>query len=280
MNYIEQINVFWRLDAEYSFNGNETRLYFYLLDLSNSLYWKNPLTNADGYTANKVGISVNTLKTVRNKLQQVGLISFKPGGNGAKNKCQYMIIPSSQVLRNNAGKVSDFDTLSEETLTPYLIPGLGNFNDINKLKPDKKKTREKAAPKNNGVVEEKKFVPLVGTLIGDMRLEWQNQNPRCFIDENENKELLAIARKINNWLGHPGPVTEFNNIESTGLKWVDIVKHCKEDPHLQKYSIAQVNKHFSSVIQSLNNGNTNGSKRKGYSHQPVITGTAEGSGSL
>ena len=143
MNYIEQINVFWKLDAEHSFNGNESRLYFYLLNLSNSLYWKNPMTNADGYTATVVGISVNTLKAVRNRLQQAGLITFKPGGQGARNKCQYWIIPAAQVLRNNAGKVSNSDTLSEETLTPYSIPGLEKVDDNSKLKPDKTKLKEK-----------------------------------------------------------------------------------------------------------------------------------------
>ena len=120
MNYIEQINVFWLLDAEHSFNGNESRLYFYLLKLSNSLYWKNPLTNADGYTANMVGISVNTLKTARNRLQQAGLIRFKPGGNGARDKCLYEIVESSKIIN----KVSKNDTLGNvryQNLTPKRV---------------------------------------------------------------------------------------------------------------------------------------------------------------
>src|SRR4051812_48318913 len=98
MNYIEQLNMFWLLDTEHLFNGNESRLYFYLLKLSNSLFWKNPLTNADGYTASVVGISVNTLKTARNRLQQAGLIQFKPGGKGSRDKCVYLIIPASQLV--------------------------------------------------------------------------------------------------------------------------------------------------------------------------------------
>src|SRR5919199_1364228 len=98
MNYLEQINVFWLLDSEYSFNGNESRLYFYLLKQSNSLYWKNPFSNADGYTASMVGISVNTLKTCRNRLQQAGLIHFKPGGNGSRDKCMYQIVEANNVI--------------------------------------------------------------------------------------------------------------------------------------------------------------------------------------
>lgn len=144
LNYIEQINMFWKLDAEHSFNGNESRLYFYLLSLSNSLYWKNPLTNADGYTASRVGISVNTLKAVRNRLQQAGLITFKPGGNGARNKCQYYLVPEAQVMRELSNKVSNSDTLLNETLTPYLIPGMQKTDDINKHKLNQ--TKQVVAP--------------------------------------------------------------------------------------------------------------------------------------
>ena len=138
MNYIDQINVFWLLDTEHLFNGNESRLYFYLLKLSNSLYWKNPFTNADGYTASMVGISVNTLKTARNRLQQAGLIKFKTGGNGARDKCVYELLEASKIL----GKVSNPDTLSAESLTPYQHPNRQNTDDINKHKPKKTKPEQ------------------------------------------------------------------------------------------------------------------------------------------
>lgn len=152
MNYIEQINMFWILDAEHSFNGNESRLYFYLLKLSNSLFWKNPVTNADSYTAEMVGIAVNTLKSVRNRLQQAGLITFKPGGNGSRNKCTYYIIPAPEVVKL-INKVSTIDTLSFKTLTPYAIPGLEISDDISKLKQNQ--TEERGANMNLPSVPEK-----------------------------------------------------------------------------------------------------------------------------
>jgi hypothetical protein len=137
MNYIEQINVFWLLDEEHSFNGNESRLYFYLLKKSNSLYWKNPLTNADGHTATMVGISVNTLKTARNRLQQAGLIQFKAGGSGARDKTVYQIISAENVIN----KVSTIDTLSAKSLTPYPPPYQQKADDISKQKQNVNKTK-------------------------------------------------------------------------------------------------------------------------------------------
>lgn len=134
MNYIEQIKAFWTLDKEHSFSGNESRLYFYLLELSNSLYWKNPLTNADGYTAAVVGISVNTLKTCRNRLQQAGLIRFKSGGSGARDKSVYEIMESENMLSKISNKVSNIDTLSTKSLIPYQAPYGQNTATINKQK--------------------------------------------------------------------------------------------------------------------------------------------------
>ncbi|MFL5811346.1 MAG: hypothetical protein ACJ749_17620 [Flavisolibacter sp.] len=97
-----------------------------------------------------VGISVNTLKTARNRLQQAGLIQFKPGGKGSRDKCIYLIVPASQLV----DKVSNSDTLSEKLLTPYLIPGLEKTDDISKQKQNQTKQKEvvpgfPAPPKKN-----------------------------------------------------------------------------------------------------------------------------------
>ena len=151
MNYIGLINQFWLLDEEHLFNGNETRLYFFLLKKSNSLRWKNPFTNADTHTAAAVGVSINTLKTIRNKLKQVGLIDFKTGGNGARNKCEYTIMVS------NIDTLSDTfpDTLSDESLTPNP----GKIDDINKHKnKDKPNTtsKEGAGSENSDGSDEQK----------------------------------------------------------------------------------------------------------------------------
>ena len=61
MTYIELINNFWELDEDWQFTCCETRLYFYLL------------------------------KTARNRLVQAGLIEFKSGGNGQRDKTRYIV---------------------------------------------------------------------------------------------------------------------------------------------------------------------------------------------
>jgi hypothetical protein len=290
MNYIEQINVFWKLDAEHSFSGNETRLYFYLLDKSNSLYWKNPLANADGYTATIVGISVNTLKSVRNRLQQVGLITFKSGGQGARNKSLYTIIPAAQVLRNNAGTSSisghKVDTLSEDSLTPYLIPGLEIPDDNSKRKPDKTKHSLPAAPgagkKQNGKKEKKQELP--EPHWEELVKVWFDFNVEKFGGKPSfEKDDPRILKRIIGRLKKRAADKQVEWTRDTSiLRWKSFLTKSYEEKWLSThFLLSNLENQFDTIILNHNaNGTTNGSNRQNHSHQPVITGTATGAGTL
>lgn len=112
MNYIELINNFWKVDIEYSFTGNETKLYMYLLHTSNSLGWKNPFRLSYRQIASNANLAVNTIRTARNRLKQADLIDFSDGkrGNAAdvSNKTRYEIIVSKTDYHK--GSLSDILT--------------------------------------------------------------------------------------------------------------------------------------------------------------------------
>ena len=91
MTYIELINNFWELDEDWQFTCCETRLYFYLLKTANRLGWVDSWTRSDAKVSSDVGVSVNSMKTARNRLVQAGLIEFKSGGNGQRNKTRYIV---------------------------------------------------------------------------------------------------------------------------------------------------------------------------------------------
>ena len=80
MTYIELINRFWSLDEDWEFTCCETRLYFYLLKTANRLGWVDSWTRSDTKVSSDVGVSVNSMKSARNRLVQAGLITFKSGG--------------------------------------------------------------------------------------------------------------------------------------------------------------------------------------------------------
>jgi hypothetical protein len=79
MNYIDMINQIWILNREHCFKPSEVSLYFHLLDVSNSLGWKNPFKQGNLQIGVVVGISEPTLQRSREKLVHAGLIQFKSG---------------------------------------------------------------------------------------------------------------------------------------------------------------------------------------------------------
>lgn len=79
------------MDEDWQFTCCETRLYFYLLKTANRLGWVDSWTRSDAKVSSDVGVSVNSMKTARNRLVQAGLIEFKSGGNGQRDKTRYIV---------------------------------------------------------------------------------------------------------------------------------------------------------------------------------------------
>ena len=91
MTYLDLINNFWRCDEHHSFNGNETRLYFYLLNVANALGWSESFWHTNEKVMANVGIKdEGVFKSHRNRLKQAGLIDFE-AGNGRGQKTRYVI---------------------------------------------------------------------------------------------------------------------------------------------------------------------------------------------
>jgi len=127
MQYIDLINNFWRIDEQKGFNGNETRLYFFLLHLANRSYWqKEWLEYRDEKAKAILGISSNVLRTSREKLKDALLIDFIAGGKGYRVKTRYRILtpnlqpksaPKAEALYNKTNtknKTNSFENFSNE----------------------------------------------------------------------------------------------------------------------------------------------------------------------
>lgn len=84
MNYIELINKFWQIHEEHSFSPTEIALFFYLLKINNQCSWNESFKRNNSKIEADLGISFNTLKNARNKLQQSFVIRFSTQ-NGSPN---------------------------------------------------------------------------------------------------------------------------------------------------------------------------------------------------
>lgn len=130
--------------------------------------------------------------------------------------------------------------------------------------------------KEEGVGEENFLVPQMLDLF-------KKKNPKYPIDaETDLPSLLNIAQKIKKLDNLHGWISEnYNHILT---RWEEITTHVRSDSHFLKYSLSQINKHFQSILQSLNadgtTGNKNGTFKQNYSHKPAITGTATGAGKI
>jgi hypothetical protein len=141
---------------------------------------------------------------------------------------------------------------------------------------DKYKDKDKEQYKDKDIVLEteieKKDEPAQFSILGQLKKKWVEVFPKSFVDKTDIEPLRLVAEKIISWDNLSGKITDSINGKIILQRWGEIISHCKDDPHLSKYSIAQINKHFSSVtqsIQSKKNGKTN--------HQPA-SGNRKASG--
>lgn len=93
------------------------------------------------------------------------------------------------------------------------------------------------------------------SLVGEMAGRFKAENQGYFFDNDKDPAAIAeIAGKIHKWKSMSGYFTDTKNAEEIKLRWGEIIIHVKADSHLSKYSLVQINKHFSSITQSLSNG--------------------------
>jgi len=98
MNLFDLIANFWRLDEQKNFSGNETRLYFFLIHIANRSFWSEWIEFADKRMVANANISLQVLKTARERLHEADLLDFTPGG-GFRVKTKYRILTPKSNLK-------------------------------------------------------------------------------------------------------------------------------------------------------------------------------------
>jgi hypothetical protein len=91
MNLFDLIANFWRMDEQKNFSGNETRLYFFLIHLANRSFWAEWIECADKRMVAHANISIQVLKSSRERLKEADLLDYVAGG-GYRVKTKYRIL--------------------------------------------------------------------------------------------------------------------------------------------------------------------------------------------
>ena len=108
MNLFDLLTNFWRLDEQQNFSGNETRLYFFLIHLVNRSFWPEWIEFADKKMVANANISLQVLKSARERLQEAELLDFVPGG-GFRVKTKYRILTPKSNLKHSPSLLNTKD---------------------------------------------------------------------------------------------------------------------------------------------------------------------------
>ncbi|MDR2916197.1 MAG: hypothetical protein LBV74_15465 [Tannerella sp.] len=100
MNLFDLIANFWRVDEQKNFSGNETRLYFFLIHLANRSFWAEWIEFADKRIVANANISLQVLKSSRERLKEADLLDFVAGG-GHRVKTKYRILTPKSDLKHS-----------------------------------------------------------------------------------------------------------------------------------------------------------------------------------
>ena len=98
MNLFDLLANFWRVDEQENFSGNDTRLYFFLVHLANRSYWSEWIEYSNKRLAANANISLDVLKSSRDRLKAAGLLDYASGG-GHRVKTKYQILTPKSNLK-------------------------------------------------------------------------------------------------------------------------------------------------------------------------------------
>lgn len=108
MNLFDLLANFWWVDERENFSGNETRLYFYLIHLANRLYWPEWIEYPNKRIAANANISLQVLKSSRERLKAAGLLDYVSGG-GHRVKTKYRILTPKSDLKLSSYNIKTKD---------------------------------------------------------------------------------------------------------------------------------------------------------------------------
>ncbi|WP_321332612.1 hypothetical protein [uncultured Bacteroides sp.] len=98
MNLFDLLANFWRVDEQENFSGHDTRLYFFLVHLTNRSYWAEWIECSNKRLTANANISLDVLKSSRDRLKTAGLLDYVSGG-GHRIKTKYQILAPKSNLK-------------------------------------------------------------------------------------------------------------------------------------------------------------------------------------
>ena len=205
MNYIKQVNTFYKLIQDNPLSSNAQCLYNYLLNKCSELGWKSEFSVSNLIVCGFTCLSRQALDRARNELVQKGYIKYKKGHSNQAGK--YLI-----VCFDTQNDTQD----STQDNTQGNTQGGHDVSTLNKQKKTKQKRKsikkEFVAPT---LEEIEKYISEKGLKV-DAKNFYDYFTAGNWIDSNGNK-VKNWKQKLQTWNSYSKPRTEkkkeYNNYE-------------------------------------------------------------------
>lgn len=205
MNYIKQVNAFYKLIQDNPLSSNAQCLYNYLLNKDSELGWKSEFSVSNLIVCGFTCLSRQALDRARNELVQKGYIKYKKGHSNQAGK--YLI-----VCFDTQNDTQD----STQDNTQGNTQGGHDVSTLNKQKKTKQKRKsikkEFVAPT---LEEIEKYISEKGLKV-DAKNFYDYFTAGNWIDSNGNK-VKNWKQKLQTWNSYSKPRTEkkkeYNNYE-------------------------------------------------------------------
>lgn len=124
MNYIKQLNAFYKIVPIKQISPNAKNLYETLMYINSSCYWKSDFTVANLYLMTLTGLNKQAIYRARNELIQKELIDFKKGinQNEAGKYTIIELVTADDTADDTASETADDtadDTINKQNKTKY-----------------------------------------------------------------------------------------------------------------------------------------------------------------
>ena len=159
MNYIKQVNTFYRILQENPLSANAQCLYNYLLNKDSEFGWKSEFSISNLVVCGITSLSRQALDRARNELVQKGYIQYKKGRSNQAGK--YLIV--SFVTQDDTQYNTQSDT-QDDTQDGHKV------STLNKLK-ETKQNETKKKKKKNKKKNETEFDQLINQNFSDEELK-------------------------------------------------------------------------------------------------------------
>ena len=149
MNYIKQVNTFYKLIQDNPLSSNAQCLYNYLLNKCSELGWKSEFSVSNLIVCGFTNLSRQALDRARNELVQKGFLQYKKGHSNQAGK--YLIV--SFDTQNDTQDDTQSDT-QDNTQGGHTVSTLNKLNKTKRnktIKEEKEKKRKKVVELYNSL---------------------------------------------------------------------------------------------------------------------------------